>query len=91
MAETVTGLLTERADDDGRDGEQQADDQPKRADLRLERADQWQRGQRAGRLGATVHPKPFSPLHLMEAIEAALRTECVGVSPGATGTGGTSR
>lgn len=54
------------------------------------RCDQMEIEARAGRLGATVHPKPFSPLHLMEAIEAALRTECVWVSPGATGTGGTS-
>lgn len=41
------------------------------------RCDQAEIESRAGRLGATVHPKPFSPLHLMEAIETALRAECV--------------
>jgi len=36
------------------------------------RCDQADIEARAGRLGAVVHPKPFSPLHLKEAIEAAL-------------------
>jgi DNA-binding response OmpR family regulator len=36
------------------------------------RCDQVEIEARAGRLGAVVHPKPFSPLHLTEAIDAAL-------------------
>jgi DNA-binding response OmpR family regulator len=36
------------------------------------RCDQMEIEARAGRLGAVVHPKPFSPLHLTEAIDAAL-------------------
>lgn len=40
------------------------------------RCDQAEIEARAAGLGATVHPKPFSPLHLMEAIETALRAKC---------------
>jgi len=36
------------------------------------RCDQSEIAARASSLGAVVHPKPFSPLHLMEAIEQAL-------------------
>jgi DNA-binding response OmpR family regulator len=39
------------------------------------RCDQAEIEARAGRLGAVVHPKPFSPLHLMETIEKALHTD----------------
>ncbi|HOB76317.1 MAG TPA: response regulator [Phycisphaerae bacterium] len=38
------------------------------------RCDQAEIEARADSLGAVVHPKPFSPLHLMEAIEKALHT-----------------
>lgn len=38
------------------------------------RCDQAEIATRAGSLGAVVHAKPFSPLHLMEAIEKALCT-----------------
>ncbi len=38
------------------------------------RCDQAEIAVRAGALGAVVHAKPFSPLHLMEAIETALGT-----------------
>jgi DNA-binding response OmpR family regulator len=38
------------------------------------RCDQAEIAVRAGSLGAVVHPKPFSPIHLVEAIEAALGT-----------------
>lgn len=38
------------------------------------RCDQAEIEARAGNLGAVVHPKPFSPLHLMEAIEQALHS-----------------
>lgn len=36
------------------------------------RCDQAEIEARAASLGAVVHPKPFSPMHLMEAIESAL-------------------
>jgi DNA-binding response OmpR family regulator len=36
------------------------------------RCDQGEIAAKANSLGAVVHPKPFSPMHLMEAIEAAL-------------------
>ena len=39
------------------------------------RCDQEEIEARAGILGAVVHPKPFSPQRLMEAIESALTTE----------------
>ena len=38
------------------------------------RCDQAEIAARAGSLGAVVHAKPFSPMHLMEAIEKALST-----------------
>lgn len=38
------------------------------------RCDQAEIAALAGSLGAVVHPKPFSPLHLMEAVEAALHS-----------------
>jgi CheY-like chemotaxis protein len=38
------------------------------------RCDQSEIEARAGRLCAVVHPKPFSPQHLMGTIESALRT-----------------
>jgi DNA-binding response OmpR family regulator len=44
------------------------------------RCDQEEIEARAGKLGAEVHPKPFSPQRLMEAIESALSTE--GPAPG---------
>jgi DNA-binding response OmpR family regulator len=37
------------------------------------RCDQHEMETQAARLGAVVHPKPFSPQHLMGAIESALR------------------
>ncbi len=40
------------------------------------RCDQREIEARADKLGALVHPKPFSPQHLMEAIESALHTTC---------------
>jgi CheY-like chemotaxis protein len=40
------------------------------------RCDQAEIAARASSLGAVVHPKPFSPLHLMEAIETALGNRC---------------
>lgn len=43
------------------------------------RCDQMEIEARAAGLGATVHPKPFSPLHLTEAIERALQTTAPGV------------
>lgn len=38
------------------------------------RCDQVEIEAKAKSLGAVVHPKPFSPLHLMEAIESALKS-----------------
>jgi DNA-binding response OmpR family regulator len=38
------------------------------------RCDQMEIEARASRLGAVVHPKPFSPLHLAEAVELALKS-----------------
>ena len=38
------------------------------------RCDQVEIEAAAGKLGALVHPKPFSPQRLMEAIELALQT-----------------
>lgn len=40
------------------------------------RCDQAEIEARTSRLGAVVYPKPFSPLHLMEAIEKALKVPC---------------
>ena len=40
------------------------------------RCDQMEIEARASRLGAVVHPKPFSPLHLAEAVETALKATC---------------
>lgn len=39
------------------------------------RCDQTEIAARAASLGAVVHAKPFSPVHLMEAIETALNTQ----------------
>jgi serine/threonine-protein kinase PpkA len=55
------------------------------------RCDQMEIEARASRLGATVHPKPFSPLHLMEAIEAALQAECITTDQPPSGPGCVSR
>ena len=41
------------------------------------RCDQMEIEARAARLGAVVHPKPFSPLHLTEAVESALKSRFV--------------
>ncbi|GMV98401.1 MAG: hypothetical protein AMXMBFR83_27510 [Phycisphaerae bacterium] len=37
------------------------------------RCDQAEIAVRVASLGAVVHPKPFSPLHLMEAVQASLK------------------
>ncbi len=50
------------------------------------RCDQAEIAARAGRLGAVVHPKPFSPMRLAEAVASALKAE----RPGAASSGGTS-
>ncbi len=41
------------------------------------RCDQQEIESQLVNLNAVVHPKPFSPLHLMETVEAALASECV--------------
>lgn len=51
-----------------------------RAIVLTSRCDQTEIEERAASLGAVVHPKPFSPMHLTEAIETAL-TEGDGVGP----------
>ncbi len=45
------------------------------------RCDQSEMEARVGSLGAVVHPKPFSPPHLMEAIENALRAPAASELP----------
>jgi CheY-like chemotaxis protein len=45
---------------------------PHKAIVLTSRCDQMEIEARAQRLGAVVHPKPFSPMHLTEAVEAAL-------------------
>ena len=50
------------------------------------RCDQADIAARAGQMGAVVHPKPFSPKHLMEAIEAALAVPWAVREVGATQT-----
>ncbi len=42
------------------------------------RCDQTEIEARVGQLGAQVHPKPFSPLHLTKAIESALESSSEG-------------
>jgi len=39
------------------------------------RCDQVEIEARAAELGAVVHPKPFSPTHLTETVESALKTD----------------
>lgn len=46
------------------------------------RCDQMEIEARAAKLGAVVHPKPFSPLHLTEAVETALRSKLIETGPG---------
>ena len=47
-----------------------------RAIVLTSRCDQLEIEAEAGKLGALVHPKPFSPQRLMEAIELALQSTC---------------
>ena len=47
---------------------------PRRAIILTSRCDQMEIEARASKLGAVVHPKPFSPLRLTETIESALKS-----------------
>ncbi|GMU20037.1 MAG: hypothetical protein AMXMBFR13_01380 [Phycisphaerae bacterium] len=51
------------------------------------RCDQAEIEARVGSLGAVVHPKPFSPTHLMETIQGALTDGAKAPEPAAVGTG----
>jgi DNA-binding response OmpR family regulator len=55
------------------------------------RCDQIEIEARAARLGAVVHPKPFSPMHLTETVQAALQSMYEKGSDAEPGSEGQSR